>query len=841
MPPEPHDFRHLDFSNRARAQHYIARGGGGGEFPVVARRRAAHAEKLKRELLTAQAEEERRRIAGELAEYQEDTGIDIEVVGAAGMPLKLEPLDAPRFGIVLKNVRTIHVGQPDGTTKPATVATVFVKHGKLTHLIKRVEQYGADAERDHEAFVANVESIGLAAVEAFWTSKHPLPDLTTESWWEVWVRAGGGPEKRGLYEQAVLTEAHRHGMQVKPGKLILPEHTVLLIKTTRQRLAAASSMLNFVTELRYPALTPAHFVEKGAVEQNAIVEGLLRRIAAPVSAGPSVCVLDTGVNRGHPLLAGLLAENDQETTRPEWGKDDHHPSGHGTQMAGLAAYGDLTPLFANAEPVQLTHRLESVKILPRLGQNEPEHYGAITVEAMALAESKNPDRQGVYVLAITATDAPDFRETGKPSAWSAALDAFAAGYYEEDDVKRLICVSAGNVSLANAREYPNINDLTSIEDPAQSWNALTVGAYTDKDTILDENGGLMPDWTPLAPKGGLCPESCTAVLWSGRESRAWPIKPDVVFEGGNRGYDASGFASTFDSMSVLTTNADFQRRLLTSFSATSAATGLAANMAATIHSRNPTFWPETVRALIVHSAHWTPEMMRGVNPRDKSSVAYALRRFGYGVPNLGRALQSAHNRATLIAQDLLQPFEKREGRVVTRDMMLYRLPWPKALLQEYSDTEVRFRATLSYFIEPNPGSRIPNTKYRYAGCNLRFQVQTPTERRENFIARVSDAISAEERAGYETPDDTGDGWLIGDSLRRRGSIHSDSWTGTAANLAQIEHLLVYPVNGWWRLRPQHGRYAKRIRYSLVLTLETLGTELNIYAPIQAAIPISVEV
>ena len=58
----------------------------------------------------------------------------------------------------------------------------------------------------------------------------------------------------------------------------------------------------------------------------------------------------------------------------------------------------------------------------------------------------------------------------------------------------------------------------------------------------------------------------------------------------------------------------------------------------------------------------------------------------------------------------LQPFEKRaDGTLATRDMMLYRLPWPKALLQAHGEADLRLRVTLSYFIEPNPGSRAVNT------------------------------------------------------------------------------------------------------------------------------------
>ena len=233
-------------------------------------------------------------------------------------------------------------------------------------------------------------------------------------------------------------------------------------------------------------------------------------------------------------------------------------------------------------------------------------------------------------------------------------------------------------------------------------------------------------------------------------------------------------------------------------------------------------------------------MTRGAQLGTKAHVAHILRRFGHGIPNATRALNCAKTRATLLCQDSLQPFAKDGSKAVsTKDMMLYRLPWPKSVLQENGAAEVRLRVTLSYFIEPNPGSRSGNNKYRYASCGLRFQVQTPTEKMKNFMARVSDAVSEAEKHAYQKPDDTTDGWLIGDDLRRRGSLHSDIWTGSAAKLAQMEHLIVYPVNGWWRLRPQHQRYKERIRYALIVTLETVGADIDLYSPISVSVANSI--
>jgi hypothetical protein len=83
-------------------------------------------------------------------------------------------------------------------------------------------------------------------------------------------------------------------------------------------------------------------------------------------------------------------------------------------MAGLAAYGDLTPLLEGGEPVQLSHWLESVKILPHVGANEPQHYGPITRVAMSIAEQNAPvHRKHIFALAVTASEAAEFTENAR--------------------------------------------------------------------------------------------------------------------------------------------------------------------------------------------------------------------------------------------------------------------------------------------------------------------------------------------------------------------------------------------------------------------------------------------
>lgn len=77
-------------------------------------------------------------------------------------------------------------------------------------------------------------------------------------------------------------------------------------------------------------------------------------------------------------------------------------------------------------------------------------------------------------MAVTATDT---RDRGRPSSWSGAIDKASSGM--DDGIQRLFVISAGNLSdPQDWSNYPDAQILESIHDPAQAWNALTVGAYT---------------------------------------------------------------------------------------------------------------------------------------------------------------------------------------------------------------------------------------------------------------------------------------------------------------------------------------------------------------------------
>ena len=206
-----------------------------------------------------------------------------------------------------------------------------------------------------------------------------------------------------------------------------------------------------------------------------------------------------------------------------------------------------------------------------------------------------------------------------------------------------------------------------------------------------------------------------------------------------------------------------------------------------------------------------------------------LRRYGWGVPDLERALRSASNDATLMVEDALLPF-RRDGSVIkTRDMNLHRLPWPRDELLSLGAMNVELRVTLSYFIEPNPGERGWTRRHRYASHALRFAVKRSLETLSVFRQRINKAAAAEE-ADELGGTVGGDHWVLG-PIRDRGSIHSDIWLGSAAALAERDAIGVFPISGWWKEKPALQRWDRSARYALLVTIRAPEAEIDIYTAI----------
>ena len=165
-------------------------------------------------------------------------------------------------------------------------------------------------------------------------------------------------------------------------------------------------------------------------------------------------------------------------------------------------------------------------------------------------------------------------------------------------------------------------------------------------------------------------------------------------------------------------------------------------------------------------------------------------------------------------------------------MHLHELPWPKDELEALGETLVEMTVTLSYFVEPNPSAR-GRSRYRYESHGLRFDVKRPTEDIARFRARVNAAALDDENGLANRDSDPA--WTLGKQKRHRGSIHQDTWKGTAAELASRGYLAVYPSLGWWKTRGALERYDTPARYSLIISIRSPEVDADIYSVVAAQI------
>lgn len=809
--------------------------------------RRRHGAGLAARLREAESQGTARREATSLSVEGSIPGIYVVFESFPGIELALQRLD-PRVGKVhpeLVSVQEVVIEE-----KKVEKATVFIPDGKLGYFLKKLEQYvetsGADKPRQRE-LVDRIRSIGLASLEELWTdSPRDFPPDDALVWWEVWLRRRDGYEADRLRRFADAVEARVGGQT-----LGFADRVVVLVEASAAQLSEALDVLDDLAELRQPREPAALIAIEPAAEQREWIDDLASRTTPAPQDAPAACIVDTGVYRDHPLLTTSLEATDCHSCDPAWSTDDHQ--GHGTEMAGLALYGDVGESITGSHPVRLRHRLESVKLLPPSGANPPQLYGALTATAASLVEIEAPERRRAFSVATTAPwesgNDDEIAEIvlGKPTSWSAAIDALAAGLSVdvlenegivfldegEESARRLFVLAAGNVR-SYEDEYLDRCDVEPIEDPAQAWNGLTVGASTDLDSLDSATG--YDDWTCLAPRGELSPFSRTSVAFQ----RAWPVKPDVVLEGGNVARSPNG--TQFDTppvLQLLTTKAPlFDQRLLTVTRATSAASAQASYMAAAIMASYPTLWPETVRALIVHSAEWTPAMRGRFSGATTRAQKVALhRRYGMGVPDLLRATRSAADALTLVVQDVIHPFDG-EGRM--RELHLHDLPWPVDVLSDLGSAAVRLRITLSYFVEPNPGRRGWTGRYTYASHGLRFDVRRPLESTDEFRKRINQKALAEEERRPSGQSDASE-WFFGPEQRVSGSLHTDIWEGTAADLAHRGAIAIFPVTGWWKERKDRDHSDRGARYSLVVSIDTPEQDVDIWTPVAEEIGMAVEI
>jgi hypothetical protein len=736
--------------------------------------------------------------------------------------LKIKSLDSE--GAKLLNVKHNSKTKQD-------LATVFIPKDKKSKLISKIEKYLSDTlvsgKPKNLELVNRIQEIEKSAINHIWTSPKEYLPAKDRIWCEIWIN--GGEELFDEVKVDFVKICDFFNIEIGQTHINFPERSILTIKANYSQLIELIKSFGYIAELRkLEELNSFWLDDNDTIENNEWINDSLEKITFK-KTNNVISILDTGINNGHRLLAPMLNDNDKLTVNQIWGKNDiAEPSfiGHGSSMAGLSAYGDLKHILKQTSSIIINHKLESIKIIPNKGYNKKESYPNITEQALSIAKISSSKYKRIFCLAVTADYQVEF---GKPSSWSSAIDKAIFG----DDLndKKIFVISTGNVRFSDDyTQYPETNLNCIIESPAQAWNAITIGAYTTKTLIKNKT---------VANKKELSPFSRTSSSFE----RNWPIKPEVVFEGGNLRLSDNGVVENDIELDLLTTSHKPLRNLYTTIHATSAATALAANFLAKLRNVYPDAWEETLRALIIHSSSWTNEMKKQFNFDGKSlSALNLLRIVGYGVPNIQKAISCKTNYLTFIAEEIIQPYKKEKSKEPeTYEVHYYDFPWPKEILESIENTEVTLKVTLSYFIEPNPGERGNENKYSYQSAALKFALINPGETLSNFKLRTNkfnrDRLAKDlKKENLDSTDfnkNTGNSrWVLGAENVFRGSVHSNYWVGPAIEIADCNRIAIFPQSsGWWKNLKSKEKYNEKLKYSLIVSLETPENSADIYTEI----------
>jgi len=699
-------------------------------------------------------------------------------------------------------------------------ALVYTPRPKARALRKKIAQYGdiedttEKGEPRNRPLVAPLESLAPATLMDLsdgWLREDALGE---SEWVEVWVRGGERDEFDSRERRRLALQEFLDGHGLMPEATVAgdlqafraTEHDIYLLKLSEAALRDLPTQLPEVFHLGPPQRT---IVPQMLELQKTELQ--VPDVADPPENASTVVLLDTGVSETHPLLKALFISPGSSSIAGDLRPDDI--AGHGTRMAGLAAYSDLGAHLQRGSLISPRCHLQNVRIHSGAENPGPEPMLERTRDAVLEAEQVAASRR-IFNLPIGARTS----KPGGSTPWSVAVDslAFAGG-------GRLFCVAAGNEpinKMPKPGDYFAANLSSGLTSPGEALNAITVGAITDLTTLDPGSHGHKP----LAAAGQLNPFSRCDI----GGPRA--IKPDLVIEGGNLSANATDCRAD-EAMQLLTTaRGHATGPWLTTASMTSAATSKVSGLAAEIWQANPTRRPETIRALLVHSARWTPAMRHQFADRRD-----LLRAVGYGTPSLERATWSEYARPTVVFEGNLHPLrwldvpgEKKRGR----EMHFHELPMPDEALESLGDDEIELSVTLAYFAQPNETRGV-----RYMSAGLRWEMQRPLEPLSEFRKRINKLERAEDEKFKSDAERIP--WDLGRDTRGRGTVQSDRARLSPSQLLGSRAIAVWPVQGWWHDRKIDGDPA--LRYSLIITIDAGEQEVDLYTPILSEISIRTEI
>ncbi len=575
-------------------------------------------------------------------------------------------------------------------------------------------------------------------------------------------------------------------------KAIQPTFTTLRVRLGGQ---ALNDLLDYRDDVALVDLPPAAHV---LVPQLLSVDvDQLPLPATPDATAPGICVVDSGVLEGHPLLESAIISEKSRAFPPTLGSaipaSPVTDAGHGTQVAGIALYGDVGRCLDSSAFDQSVW-LVNARLLDDRNELHPDRMPFVREIVQHAA-----DRCRVFNLSFGLEPCEGFL-----SVHAAEIDALTREY------DALFVVSAGNEKIADRfagmdprKEYPNflLESEARVLAPAEALNALTVGGITpDREPYPHRTKRL------IAPTRAPSPFTRAGGVKN-------VVKPELVEEAGNYAYDESisRVICNDSGLGVPTTSHRFaEGKLFTLAWGTSFAAPRVAHLAACVVNRYPEASPNLLRALLIQSAH-PPEGVAGWDPKD------VLKLCGFGVPDIDRALFCRPQRVTLYY----------EGEIELDEVKLFEIPVPSELAR--SKGKKALTVTVAY----DPPVSVVH-RDRPAGVSLTWGLA----RGDVSELAIQSAIAAEaerdaEIASSMTKDRKQPSkpvFMKGDLPKRpqqRGTVQKNTFHWRRGEYGDPYRLAVIAK----ATRPAHSE--DRQRFALVVTLECEDLLVNIYSAVRA--------
>lgn len=418
-------------------------------------------------------------------------------------------------------------------------------------------------------------------------------------------------------------------------------------------------------------------------------------VAAPASDASGVCIIDSGLAIGHPLIAPAVGETIAVPSSLGTSADVH---GHGTMVAGIALYGDVE------ECVAARCFVPYLQVFSARVTNEAGNFDDTQLVETQMREAIDYFHRnyGCRVFNVSLGDRLRPFPGDRVSAWAATLDELARR------LNVVIVVSAGNYFYVPKDTAPRETPLTEypqylfqsdarILSPAEAVNVLTVGALARNGAPLaSERYSTDPSYQVLGHAFEPSPFTCSG---PGVEEG---IKPDLCDIGGASTIDLrTGYCRWDDpGVACVTLNRSFVQEGLFKFgSGTSLAAPRVAYSAARIIDQYPQASANLVRALLAASAV-VPQQARDLL-KDERRI---LQLCGYGRPDVDAALSSTDERVVLVAEEKIQ----------ADTFHIFEVPLPPEFLNTHGRRSIS--VTLAF------DAPVRYTRLDYAGTKMQFRL-----------------------------------------------------------------------------------------------------------------------